>query len=101
MRTDSMLETSRLADGWELAAKIGGVTALIGSVLRWLLTPLFIHHTKKALAPEIREMRAANARAAVQDARLDAIDERLARIEHDVDELRARVDALTDWRTDR
>jgi hypothetical protein len=100
MRTDAMLDTPRL-DGWELAAKIGGVTALIGSVLRWLLTPLFIHHTRRALSPEIDEMREANKRAAVQEERLKGIEGRLGGLERDVDELRLRVDSLTDWRGDR
>lgn len=88
---DTVIETPR-ADSWELAAKIGGVLALVGSLLRWLLTPAFVHGTRKALEPEIKAMQRAAERFAKGDARFAAIERDLTELREDVRDLRQRVD---------
>jgi CBS domain containing-hemolysin-like protein len=84
---------------WDVAVKIGTVLALVLAFLRWLLTPVWLHAVRKALAPEIKALRDANARDAATTARLDAHEHRLGVVEDDLRALRDRVDDLADGRS--
>ena len=82
------------ADSWELAAKIGGVLALVSGFLRWLLTPVFVQATKKALEPELKLIRKAGERFAVGD-------QRLASLERGMEETREDIRAIRNWMDER
>ena len=85
-------------DSWELAAKIGGVMALAGSLLKWLLTPMFTSATRKALEPELGQIRKASARFAAGDARFVAVERDIALLQEDVRAIRERMDDIADGR---
>jgi hypothetical protein len=83
-------------DAWALAAKIGGVLALAGAFLRWLLTPMFVTATRKALEPELSAIAKAGERFATGDIRFTAIERNMAALQDDVRQIRERVDDIAD-----
>lgn len=83
---------------WELAAKIAGVLAFIGGLLKWLLTPMFVTATRRALEPELKLIADASTKFAAGEERFTAHDRRLGTLETDMREIRERVDDIADGR---
>lgn len=86
------MDLSKLNDNWELAAKVGGVLALLSGFLRWLLTPVFVHATKKALEPELEKINKAGERLAVGDQRFAALERGMTEVREDIRAIREWVD---------
>ncbi|HET7552207.1 MAG TPA: hypothetical protein VFK04_13025 [Gemmatimonadaceae bacterium] len=85
-------------DSWELAGKIGTVIVLLGSALKWLLTPMFTAAIRKALKPELKIIASASTQFAAGDQRFTAIERNMESLQSDVREIRERLDDLADRR---
>jgi hypothetical protein len=81
-----------------MAAKVGAVMALVGSLLKWLLTPMFTAATRKALEPELRAIAEASTQFAAGDQRFRAVERDIALLQKDVRALGERMDDVADGR---
>ena len=73
---------------WSLAAKIGGAVAAFWAVVKWLLEPRMVTAIRTVLQVELTKLNEAVTTLEKLSIRHEAFEQRIERIERDLDHLR-------------